>query len=243
MWLWQWVTLGGGTQFCQGQGSIYWVCLASTTYLPGEIFLSLTSIHPPSLFLKNQNMNQNVWLIYVIQPCRACEGDGVIIMWHHDMTQRERWQTSMVIWQLTWCHMMSQYTHTDTPYLRHTSGYQPARPTTSTFFLLFIILVVLYYYSFHPLVTDVTVRSRWIDIQFIIVIIIINIILSTIFVLTLYVVIVSNVLERIYNYWLPGVYTHFIHIWVTLQPVHASLNLMKIVYRIEYFMISEIQIK
>ena len=171
-------------------------------------------------------------------------------------------------------HMMSQYTHTQTPYLTHTYRYQPARSTTATFLLLFILnvlyiivrsvplhhpCVVVHFYSLAPtlapylagwwllrcknvpqkldakvqghrsiqppLITDVTVRSRWDGLMRSSVIIIIN----------PYLYLTMCVMGRIYIYLRTS---RGLYIMNSLQyRVHACMNLMMIVFRIEYFMI------
>ena len=63
-----------------------------------------------------------------------------VTSWHdpeREMTDKHGYMTG---------HMMSQYTHSDTPYLRHTTGYRPARPTTETFVILLLFSCFLMFY-------------------------------------------------------------------------------------------------
>ena len=114
----------------------------------------LTSNQAPSFSLSEQNLKyfhplclSGLWNA-ALQGVWGGWGCYNVTSWHdpeREMTDKHGYMTA---------HMMSQYTHTHTPYLRHTSADQPARTTFLLLLLLLFSLLMFYFITHFILLTQ-----------------------------------------------------------------------------------------
>ena len=128
---WHWLTLGdlgGGSQLCQWQGSIYSTGLASTTHFqPSSIFLSLrakSEIFPPTVSVR----------FMICSPIGRVRGMGLlycdIMTWPRERDDRQAWLYDS-------SHDVTIYTHSypiPQTYL--------SRPTSTNNFPIIIIMII-----------------------------------------------------------------------------------------------------